>query len=138
MVLVSSRFFFAASTNYYGNDGTAFSYERHFLDTLTAEERTAWDASMVEMYAAMFVDEIVERGRTGAIALICGKLPDVYFPQIFDQAARVASARVGMERGDASFEYCVRRPTELPPAAKRTASTFSYTFFKSSRNAGCL
>ena len=57
-------------------------------------ERAEWDASVHAMYVAMFLDEILERNRTSAIANIGGKLPDAYFPKIFTDAARAATEAV--------------------------------------------
>ena len=71
---------FAQMYDYVGDlyDGGApigFDFERDFYKRLTTEEQEAWRDSKVRALAAVFVDEMVLRGRVGALVTIAGVNP---------------------------------------------------------------
>lgn len=111
---------FECATDYKGADGTDFSYKKHYLGTLSAEEETEDETTKVELLAAMMVAERMLRGRSGAIAYVAGEQPDLYAPALLEKAAAMATEELQSEDASAAA-YMVRRPTDLPKAERATS-----------------
>ena len=108
------------ATDYKGADGKDFSYQKHYLDSLSDDEKMENTTTKVELLAAMMVAERKRRGRLGMVAYVAGELPDKHAPTLLKKAAAMATEE--LQREDASAAaYMVRRPTNLPAAERATS-----------------
>ena len=90
--LTFAQMFDYVSDLYDGGAQLGFGFEKDFYKNLSDDQRSAWRASKVAALAAVFVDEIVQRKRKGAIVLIAGKDPTEFWPELLAEALPIALA----------------------------------------------
>ena len=112
--LVFAQMFDFVADLYPGGAPIGFDYEKDFYKHLSESNKTAWKKSQVGALAAMFVDEMVQRERVGAIVVIAGNNPTRFWPELLNAALPIALAEAARLLGrDVEFE--IRYLSDLPP-----------------------
>lgn len=87
---------------YKGDDGKPFNFRAHFYSQFPPEQRDEWLQLKLTMLAWMIVDEIVERGRTGAFVIVGGGEANDVWRGLLTRAVEQAKQIVAEQEGDAA------------------------------------